>query len=448
MQHSIKKGSENNTMFPNNFGYGSQATGSENNNAEMSSGRLVNIFHLNESSKRIQMYINVDDLLISVRDTLQKGGIMKTIDHFYAPIGVRSVQGEPTAIGNSIPIDKNRESEEKLKTILTLNSELYIGHEVTDSYTTIVDKNLRGYTIENDKDVLDCTSFRVCTLAEYYTPSTSDVDTTSKLESFHSFSKSIHRRQCKGMDSVSISLTTPWASGGIESSHSVSKSESTERKTSFAATRMVYEKLKVAIDPNKLIIDEDFHDKLEMGLRGNRRSIEGYTNVVETLNKYGWYVPIEYTLGGAAYTTKESQVNNEEEAIEEKMSLELKTSAVFNGFGASTGNKHTSDNSSSTTSEEGTERDTFNQIVGNATSRVEDMPSLLANTNNWRIIRYKKLYPTLMLLLNNNDNETLSICLNLLRKFHTYSTVRSLQSKIDVGDYESKIEFQVNPVFP
>lgn len=203
----------------------------------------------------------------------------------------------------------------------------------------------------------------------------------------------------------------------------------------------------MSADSNKMIIEGDFAQALINAVSGREYSINGYQHLVEVLNTYGWYVPVQYTFGGAIYSTKISEVDSFEKANSEKTSFSAEVGASFSVFGgkAQAGTNSTNESSGSGTQKSETVK--FKQLGGKriGENSISEWEASLNEPKYWNIIRYTSFLPSLM-LLHGQYNRTLSTALKLLTKYNSYAEVRSLQLDINVQEYENKIAYEINPI--
>lgn len=280
--------------------------------------------------------------------------------------------------------------------------------------------------------------------ARGYVPEGQRLHATKHIELF-TFTEDTHSLQCNGLESSSLSLKTPWVSAKANYDYATSRSNSNGKVKSYLTTRYICKKASYSNDFDQLIIENSFYRALRSAVTNNENSIDGYEYLVEVLNRYGCYIPHEYTLGGTIYSTKIEEVSTLEDAKTESQKFGAEFNVEFAKYGA--GASHSNDKSSETKKAHTGKRNEiqFLQIGGSTFGRdnLDEWTNSLQEPKNWKIIGYASLYPSLM-LLHEKDDGLLRNCLHLLKKFHDYSAVKHLQSVIDVRAYQRKIVRQLD----
>lgn len=244
--------------------------------------------------------------------------------------------------------------------------------------------------------------------------------------------------QCNGVDSGSISLSTPWISAEANFELARKTSQSSSKVKSYLIKRHLNTKLQLFTDPAKLICDNDFATAVKNAVHGNETSIVGYRNLVHVLNEYGWYVPLKFTVGGAIYSTKISEVGSIAETQSEMTKFGGKVEAAIANFGAKAEYNKESSSESKDEHKKGDDSITFEQIGGSgfAHENLSMWYEALNDAKNWTIIGYQKMLLSLM-LLRSKDDTTLKSCLELVLKYRFSDA--SLQKYLNVGDYMLRI---------
>ncbi|KAG4076676.1 hypothetical protein HA402_001963 [Bradysia odoriphaga] len=194
--------------------------------------------------------------------------------------------------------------------------------------------------------------------------------------------------------------------------------------------RLVCDKVYLSIDPEQITPDYGFIQKVKAALTGKDGDVDKYQALVEVLNEWGWYVPLNFTLGSALYATQIKEVDSFEQARTESTNFSANFKTEFKQLAGGAGNS------------------SFFELGGSIIGKdnFNDWLNSLDDATTWDVIGYTKLYPSLM-LLNNTENATLTDCLGLLRKFYTNQYVKDLQKYISVKDYEFQIAKIVSPVY-
>lgn len=286
-------------------------------------------------------------------------------------------------------------------------------------------------SVEN-KIKLSQTYHKLYSFVDNYMPVDNKPDTEFAIEEYYTFTEDLNSMQCSGVSSTLISLLPPWTSPEANFEYAKQKSQTNDKVDSYYTLNILSRKIELSTDYSKLIVDEHFVQAIENAIRGNERSVNGYRNLVNILNEYGWYIPTKCTLGGSLCITKKSKINNLDEAKDEWITFSNK----FGNFPIIHNNKLNGNSDGIETFQIGG--------YGNGINNYDEWLLSLDAEQNWKIIRYDAVIPSLI-LLNGKYSQILSTCLRLLIKYYNYSEVISLQPYIDVKDYESKIAYEVNP---
>lgn len=250
--------------------------------------------------------------------------------------------------------------------------------------------------------------------------------------------------QTSGVNSSAISLAKPWAT--VEASFDDAKKEPTTTKKvrSYYTERLICDKVYLSIDPEQIIPDYGFIQKVKAAVANKENEVDKYQALVEVLNEWGWYVPLKLTLGSFLYATKIKEVDSLEQAKTESANFSANFNAEFKRL--ATGEGDSTGPTGKTTIEK--EQIVFFQNGGSIIGKdnFRNWVESLDDAKTWELVGYTKLYPSLM-LLNNKEDTTLGDCLGVLRKFYSNKYVKDLQKYISVKDYEYEISKIVSPVY-
>lgn len=403
-----------------------------------SSGRSVN-FTLNPSSKlqdvrtilSLSKYMNMEDNFIFnnevVAGTEEPNRILADI-----LIGEKQVNiGVSTGTDPSVqPLGPDRFQSMNFNAKRDL-----LGERKVNAYTGLTFKEV------DSKATFSQTFKKLYKFAADYVPTGINPENDVNSEEKIAFSQELNSMQCSGVNATTVSLSTPWVSAETRFGQSHTNDQSSETVTSYHTQRYLRNMVKVHVDTSQLIIENEFAVALKDAVNGLGFSKTACLRLVAVLNKYGWYIPTEYTLGGAIYSTKTKDVTTLQQVLNESESFKASFEAKILSVGAGAGHEQENTNSKTNTSTTSKETIILHQIGGACPTTTNDFScwySTLDNANNWRIIRFGDLYPSLM-LLSGTDNDTLSACLQLLRTFCHYSEVKNQQKYINIQEYELKI---------
>ncbi|QQG27841.1 hypothetical protein JFY74_17475 [Pectobacterium carotovorum] len=302
----------------------------------------------------------------------------------------------------------------------------------------------RGLTV--DQKGFSKTFKNLYQLADTYMPEANDPYVLTELQQSYTFTEVTHTMERSGVQSGSISLTTPWGGGETNYKYAQEHSESSSQTNTFMTQRFLSRKIDLSIDDKKLIADKNFVLAVQQAVKGHERSIDGYANLVNVLNEFGWYIPIKYTLGGVLYATKTTAVSKRSEADSDSSEFGASFKMAFDGIGGGAAYNNASGHKSSSGSSHSSEDVTILQIGGHAGTQndFEKWNDSLNEAITWNVAAYTSMLPSLILLVG-IDNQTLSNCHSLLAKYNTYATVLTLQPYISVSDYERDLANRLNP---
>lgn len=412
---------------------------------------LIAIRNSNRRSESVSL--NLSSTLENIRNVLAENQLMNENDRF---------------MNNNIPVNKKSEQNTTLGALLGIRRELIIGapgsigdlnDEVKYTLMTFEEKRFllgeeninvyNGLTIE--KGSADNVEFKrkfkkLYKFADDYEPSANNPIIPFKSKEFTAFTEDAHSMQCSGVNSTSISLTTPWITAEANFEHAKSKLQSSGHIKSYYTKRFTNNKVELSVDPAHIIVEDEFVNAFKNVMTAHERPMDCCYDLVSILNEYGWYIPLQYTLGGAIYTTKISEVSTLEDANKESIEFGIKAEVSFARFGGGASFKNNDSIESSSNRKESVERMTFYQIGGSVIGQddIDQWENSLKNASNWNIICNTSLMPSL-LLLRGKHNETLRNCLLLLRN-HSYSKwIKELQPYINIGEYEFEIADRINP---
>ncbi len=242
------------------------------------------------------------------------------------------------------------------------------------------------------------------------------------IKSSYTFSKVIHYMLVYGVDKASAELATPYVSGKAEFEHIRQKETDSTQITTYLLIQYIARKVLLSIDPKKLQPTAEFACAVQEAISGKESSIDGYVNLLDVLNKYGQFVPIEFTLGGMLYSRDETKVSSYAEAETEHTSFASDFKVEFEkmGGGVAYGKAEGTKNLNKT---EHQHRNVTIEQIGGIEGTVKDFGKWIESLDiveTWDVATYDKLLPTIALL----DEVTLSACIRLIDRFHLDPAVR------------------------
>jgi hypothetical protein len=270
----------------------------------------------------------------------------------------------------------------------------------------------------------------------------------TELTSNYSFSKVTHDLTVFGSSSTSVSFSSPYASGEAEFKHEQSKTTSSSKVTEYLVARYVVRKAILDVDPTKLRPADAFVAAVKKAVTGKEDSQEGYTNLMQVLNDWGYYVPIQFTLGGVIYSSDSTQIDDFSDAESEKDEFSGSFKGEFNGIGGGAAYKQASGSDSKTTSSTKYENITL-QLIGGKAGTEKDYPSWAASLDPpvaWQLAEAQKLYPSLMLLNTIKDaRAALGSAITIIDRYAGYPGASTLQPYLDMSAYNTVMQELLNP---
>lgn len=266
-----------------------------------------------------------------------------------------------------------------------------------------------------------------------------------KKEEVYAFTEDVHTMQCSGVTSGSVSLNTPWLTAEANFNFAKENSKAAGKVLSYNTFRYLIQKRAFSAAEDQLEISDQFYDVIKRAVSA-RRDVDKYYKLVEALNQWGWYVPLEYVVGGAVYSTKTSQVTTEKESEKESREIGAKFELTYMkmaSVGAGVSNTQSHGNSAS--QDEKKETMTLLQIGGNVCGQDNFngwLESLQSDPKSWGLIAFKRFSESLMLLYD-KDLDMWNKCLRLLSKYYDNAAMKDLQPFINIRDYHNAIKFKV-----
>lgn len=292
-------------------------------------------------------------------------------------------------------------------------------------------KFLNGFTIDNDGK-LKQTAKRVATLKSSHFDYT-DAQPSQEFEINHTFSENIFEQMKQGVDVNSLSLDNSYFDGR-EVNKTVGHEEysaSNSTFTLYSIGRILCKQKQIQLHSSQLNMDSSFMSWTVNAISSGLVNIQSAENLVKILNQYGWYLPIEYVVGGAKLEIQNKTVKNNDD-------VESAINAFTSKFPRSSAELQTT----AKVSERNESSDSHYEFIGGIASENDTMfIRSLNDPNNWAIIEYVEFLPTLKLLHDRNPF-LFGHCIKLLVEFHSHRTIKDLQRYINIHDYAMKLELR------
>ena len=241
-------------------------------------------------------------------------------------------------------------------------------------------------------------------------------------------------------DKASASLTTPYGGGDASFEYAQSHSTSSKEVTQYMIGKYSTRKVALQVERSNLQLTADFEGAILQAAQ-QPEDIDGIVDVIKVLNDRGWYVPIEFTLGGLLYSTATTKISEYSEASSEKTEFSAGFKAAFDGIGGGASYSHAEGSDKSTTTTTKYNSLQFDQIGGVDAPKDDNFSKVwhdsLKVAINWGVISYDKLFPTVALLSN---RRLVRWIIQKLDKYATYDSVKDRQTVIDIEKYSTAVE--------
>jgi len=395
----------------------------------------------NDTKESKSLYFHEDSKLSEVRTKLQIKGLMKDSDFF---------------LSAGSDFDRDSETEVTLEQFLDTGTTLVVGHDSGDlgpadptrkvmnfkdlspaSQKALIDniELTKGVTI--DTDGMSRSLKKSIVSWDFSKLDSSKPVHVTKYESKFSFDKVTHELNTFGAESASANLTTPYGGGSASYEYEKSKITKSEKVTEHLVTRFLVQKEEIKMELENMTVSPDFVTAVRNAVEGNENSINGYQNLKEVLDDWGYYVPCQAMLGGALYSTESTEINEFSEANSEKEKFSASFNAAFDGIGGggeyskSQGYTQTDASSSKFTNI------SMDQLGGLPLAKdngYDKWMESLDPAENWTAISYGEMIPSLALIFNEDEGLATNAS-NLLTEYCTYPAVRNDLKGMDMYNY-------------
>lgn len=387
--------------------------------------------------------LNLDATLNDIREKLTQEGFMAEDDEFLL---------------HNAPIDTQDEATVTLKEVVgddglmplqigTVESGLEAPDKSVDRYNRLnVNQKIalfnniqiyRGLTVSPGKGFSK--TFKPC-IASWHgdqLPNSVKPSYVTQVIVDYSFSEVTHSMSTSNVDKASASLSTPYGGGQTSFEYAKKTSTSSKKVEEYLTGKFLVNKVDLQVDLANIQIVKDFEQQVLTAVQASE-SIDQYTNLINTLNERGYYVPTRFTLGGILISTSSTKISEFKEAESEKTDFSVGFKVAIDGFGGGDDYSHSERKDSSSSSTSKYSNLSITKKGGRAdTSKYDDWTKSLNPAINWDVISYDELYPTIALLA---DMRLIRYCMNLMETYNTYDTVKDLQAVISIAKYATQVE--------
>jgi len=269
--------------------------------------------------------------------------------------------------------------------------------------------------------------------------------------SYYSFSKVTQELNLITSNKATLSLDVPYVKADAEYNLEKSKSAKSEKVTEYLLAKYIISKAIFNIDVNGLRPTADFVRAVNTAVCSNESEKDRMCELARTLNKWGMYIPREFTLGGALYSKEETEISDYSEAAKEKEAFSVSASAKFASISASAGYSQSTETDKSSSTSNKYKNISVVQIGGKAgkISNKDELGDSLDRASLWEIVDIAEFYPSLMLLngarVDGTDPNLLSKCLKLMNGNYYHAAVTQLQPYVNIKNYATAIETLLSP---
>lgn len=408
---------------------------------------LIQIHHSNGS--RESLALDTDKRLDEIRRVLTEKGLMQDTDYF--------LNGRTKINGTSEP-------EVALEELLDGEKILFIGSGYTLGENTTFEEFMglgndekigffhqsqitHGITVSGDGFVR---SFRnMYTLQE--PPRMAKETVNTKMESSYAFSKATRNINLMSSDKASVAFHSPYVNAKAEYEHEKEKSVSAAKITEYLLSKFVISQASFEIDLSCISVNMDFFNEVHAAVYSDKPPHQKTAELVAVLNRWGFYIPLEFAMGGALYTSDEKQIAEYKQTERDKESFSAAADAAFSGFGGGFAYGGSTQEEESEQEKEEFKNLTVSQI-GGTPGKIEsktDFADSLKDMVVWEMVDIRKFYPSIMLLRNVKiDGKKTSILkdvLGLLNENHYIEAVKKQQPYIDILAYATSVEALISP---
>lgn len=260
--------------------------------------------------------------------------------------------------------------------------------------------------------------------------------------SYYAFSKQSLSLSLRTSDKSSLSLNTPFLDVSAEYARQKSAKTNSEAITEYLLSKYVVSLISFKINPKKCLPSDEFiksvNHIMTVDIEPERKAVL----LLEELDTYGLYIPVEFTMGGALYAEESTKINEFSMAETEKNDFSVSVNAKFNGYGGGASTSGGTENESTVSSSSKYKNVTIQQIGGKAgsTENKDVFISSLETLSTWEIVDIIKFYPSVFLLAKARNftdiDPTLFIKVkNLLNRFYNHKFLIEHQPCINMRQY-------------
>lgn len=304
----------------------------------------------------------------------------------------------------------------------------------------------RGFAF--NRDGFDRTYRNVYSWRPGYLPDATMPTTHTQVISELAFTKAMREVRTFSSDSTSMSISAPFASAEAEYKTEREKTTTSSKVTEYLMTKYIIRKVMLRVTPNNLVANPDFLSSVNAAIEKREYTSEAYYRLLSVLNEWGYYIPVEFALGGAVLGSDETSVAEYTEAEKEKEEFKASFKAEFDkiGGGAAYQSAHGSETTTSTTHKF---QNIQTRVIGGASGLEKDYPKWAESLEpaiNWGVPDIKKFWPTLLLLNGSNEGRRdLTFVIKLIERFASHPNAIKFLPYLDMQEYNTQMQVILNP---
>lgn len=267
------------------------------------------------------------------------------------------------------------------------------------------------------------------------------------FHSYYAFSKEACDLSLLTSDKSSLSLNTPFVNVSVEYANQKSSKTHSETVTEYLLSKYVVSLISFRIDPAQCIPVRNFTEKVNTIITASMDKERKMVKLLEVLEEFGLYIPVEFTMGGAMYANENTEVRDLSMAESNKEDFSAQADAAFGGYGGNISFSSGSESSSGSSSTTKFKNIEIKQIGGEAgnTENKEFFRASLKSAANWAMVDVARFYPTVLLLANAEEFPGMDPLLfiktkKLMSDFSMHRFVTDSQPYINMQRYIDEVE--------
>ena len=259
------------------------------------------------------------------------------------------------------------------------------------------------------------------------------------------FSKFAESMSISSSNSTSASVSTPYGGGSASYSYAESHSHSSSKVSTYSVGTYNVNIAVVEIDQSKMKLTSDFQAALSAAVSPpNTSKADMFIAIVQALNKYGWYLPGKFTVGGVLYTTQSSESSSWSDAQTTSTTFGGSFKASFDGIGGGAAYKQANKSGTTSSGSTGSSALSFTAIGGSPADSNDyaKWSTSMLDANNWNISNYLTLIPSIYPLYNmGTDNRQMLVYINnmIASQYAISPELGTIQPMVDCGAYSTAV---------